>query len=136
MVPKFDEYNIIDLKEIDQRAFRKFSKESQQDPLLAARQMEAAHILFSGQLQKGKREGKGAVADFQTGDFYFGGWQADKKSGTGILFMGPKTSAETNFFARCQIKGEAELFNQELKEWLPGIGMVRAIRPLVYKGGF
>lgn len=33
------------------------------------------HIEFSGQLIKGKKEGKGAYFDKVTEDFYFGQWQ-------------------------------------------------------------
>ena len=36
--------------------------------------MDTNHVEFSGQMQKGKKEGKGGFKYENTGDFYYGQW--------------------------------------------------------------
>ena len=69
-IPKFEELPIIDLKEYDQRAFSTFLSEIEQ-PI-----KNDQPVIFSGQLQKGKKEGKGGYK-YPNGDFYYGGWLND-----------------------------------------------------------
>jgi len=66
-IPKYEELGIPDLKEHDPRAFALFLKEAKQDV------RKIPHVSFSGQLQKGKKEGKGGFK-FDNGDFYYGMW--------------------------------------------------------------
>jgi hypothetical protein len=40
---------------------------------------------------KGKKEGKGGFLYRDTGDFYYGSWLGDKRSGFGIIFFGPNS---------------------------------------------
>jgi hypothetical protein len=71
-IPQYEEVPIIDLKEHDARAFDIFKRELDQ-PL-----KKLPQVTFSGQLQKGKKEGKGAY-HYPNGDFFYGMWLNDER---------------------------------------------------------
>ena len=48
LIPKFDEYNISDIKEYDEKAFDIFRKETKQNVQATIKKMETMHIEFSG----------------------------------------------------------------------------------------
>ena len=53
--------------------------------------MDTLHVEFSGNMVKGKKEGKGGFRCPNTYDFYYGGWQNNLKHGFGILYYGKDT---------------------------------------------
>ena len=93
-IPKFEEYNILDIKDYDPKAFRHFELEIKQDVMKAVHEMDTKHIEFSGHLQKGKKEGKGGFKCKKTGNFFYGSWQNDVMNGYGILFFGENCTHE------------------------------------------
>ena len=50
--------------------------------------MGTQHIEFSGQITKGKKEGKGGFVEKATQNFYYGSWINDMRHGYGIIFFG------------------------------------------------
>lgn len=87
--PEFEEHNAVDLKgEYDEKAFILFKKECQEDVHTKINEMNTRHIEFSGQVVKGKKEGKGSYLCKKTENFYYGSFNNDDKNGYGIMFFG------------------------------------------------
>lgn len=74
LIPTFEEYVIGSLQEYDEKAFNFFATECTQNVGKAITEMDTQHIEFSGQLQKGNKEGKGGHKCKETGNFYYGSW--------------------------------------------------------------
>jgi len=51
-----------------------FKDECARDINQAITEMDTHHVEFSGQMSKGKKEGKGGYRYKDTGDFYYGHW--------------------------------------------------------------
>ena len=73
-VPQYEEYGVADIKEYDPKAFKLFKDECARDINQAITEMDTHHVEFSGQMSKGKKEGKGGYHNKDTGDFYYGHW--------------------------------------------------------------
>ena len=73
-MPNYEEYQIPDIKEYDPKAFSIFAKECNQDIESTIKGMDTLHVEFSGNMVKGKKEGKGGFRCEKTNDFYYGGW--------------------------------------------------------------
>ena len=86
--PDCEENIITDFNEFDQKAFDAFQIEIKQDVKQKIKDMGTQHIEFSGQITKGKKEGKGAYVEKSTKNFYYGSWINDMRNGYGIIFFG------------------------------------------------
>ena len=71
-MPEYEEHATPDLKQFDYRALEYFESESKQDYKKAISEMNTQHINYSGHLQKGRKEGKGAFICPVTDNFYYG----------------------------------------------------------------
>ena len=59
-----------------------FKDECLQDIQKGITELNTHHVEFSGQMQKGMKEGKGSFYyKYTGGDFYNGSWQNDKRHG-------------------------------------------------------
>jgi hypothetical protein len=119
-VPDYEESNITSIQEFDKKIFDQFELETSQDVTRGMEEMGTHHIKFSGQYQRGKKEGKGAFQCQDTGDFYYGHFQNDMKTGYGILFIGQNNPMHLNI--------EFNAMDED--------GLVASTKPVVYKGGF
>lgn len=74
LVPQYEEHSTAAIQEYDQKAFKLFEEECARDIDQTIREMDTHHVEFSGQMSKGKKEGKGGYRNKATGDFYYGHW--------------------------------------------------------------
>ena len=96
LIPEYEEVTNVDWNEFNPRIFQAFEEETQLNVKNTLKQMQTMHIEFSGQLIKGKKEGKGAFFDKVTEEFYFGQWQNNQKHGYGIIFYGDPSKSKKN----------------------------------------